>query len=204
MNSEQEKFWHSNFNSDYIKRNSEFNSESGIKAWKQMLRKADGIDSILECGSNIGRNIFFLEPVLPEAKKSIIEINEEAFNIAKQNLKLEFAVNSPILDAALPVNYFDLVFTMGVLIHIDPVQLPAHANKLFDLSKKYILIGEYFNRTPVMIEYHGEQNKLFKRDFGKLFLENLSLEIVDYGFLWGNEYDCAGFDDITYWLFRKK
>ncbi len=75
--------------------------------------------------------------------------------------------------------------------------------KIFQYSSRYILMGEYFNRTPVMIEYHGEEDKLFKRDFGKLFMENFSVRLVDNGFLWGHIYDDAGFDDITYWLFEK-
>jgi hypothetical protein len=75
--------------------------------------------------------------------------------------------------------------------------------KMFDCSKQYILIGEYFNRTPMMIEYRGQQNKLFKRDFGRYFIENLPVALVDYGFLWGHLYDQAGFDDINWWLFRK-
>lgn len=76
--------------------------------------------------------------------------------------------------------------------------------KLFDYSKKFILIGEYFNRTPIMQEYHGKLNKLFEKDFGKLFIQNFNISLIDYGFLWGHIYDDAGFDDITWWLFEKK
>ena len=71
------------------------------------------------------------------------------------------------------------------------------------MSKKYVLIGEYFNRTPTMIPYQGKENLLFKRDFGKYFLKNFDLEVIDYGFLWGHYYDVAGFDDFTWWLFKK-
>jgi hypothetical protein len=92
---------------------------------------------------------------------------------------------------------------MGVLIHIHPDDLLANMRKMFDYSNKYILIGEYFNRTPVMIEYQGQKDKLFKRDFGKLFIENFPVDLVDYGFLWGHIYDDAGFDDVTWWLFEK-
>jgi hypothetical protein len=95
------------------------------------------------------------------------------------------------------------VFTMGVLIHINPDQLLEHMSKMYGYSKKYILIGEYFNRIPISIEYQGEKEKLFKRDFGKLFIENFDVNLVDYGFLWGHIYDIAGFDDITWWLFEK-
>jgi hypothetical protein len=53
------------------------------------------------------------------------------------------------------------------------------------------------------VEYQGEPDKLFKRDFGKLFIENFGVKLLDYGFLWGHIYDAAGFDDITWWLFEK-
>ena len=76
--------------------------------------------------------------------------------------------------------------------------------RMFDYSKNYILIAEYFNRTPVSIEYRGEMDKLFKSDFGKTFISNFNVELIDYGFLWGHIYDNAGFDDVTYWLFKKK
>ena len=72
------------------------------------------------------------------------------------------------------------------------------------MSKKYILIGEYFNRTPVSIKYRNKQDLLFKNDFGKIFLENYKVKLLDYGFLWGKIYDTAGFDDVTWWLFEKK
>ena len=64
-------------------------------------------------------------------------------------------------------------------------------------------MGEYFNRTPTSITYQGEEEKLFKRDFGKLFIENFDVTLVDYGFLWGHIYDLAGHDDITWWMFEK-
>ena len=99
---------------------------------------------------------------------------------------------------------FDLVFTMGVLIHINPDQLIENMAKIFKYSSRYILFGEYFNRTPVSIEYQGEQNKLFKRDFGRLFINNFDVNLIDYGFLWSYIYQVAGFDDITWWLFEKQ
>jgi len=93
---------------------------------------------------------------------------------------------------------------MGVLIHINPDQLLDHMDRMFAYSRRYILLGEYFNRTPVAIDYQGEKDRLFKRDFGKLFIENFRVSLVDYGFLWGHVYDSAGFDDVTWWLFDKR
>ena len=200
---EQQQFWARDYAKGYIDKNSQFDRLLGIEAWNKMLSKSEGIKSILECGCNIGRNIDFLNAALPDASKSIVEISKPAFDQVTKQYKLAHAFNGAIEESDLSLA-FDLVFTIGVLIHIHPDHLLANMRKMFEYSNKYILIGEYFNRTPVMIEYQGQRDRLFKRDFGKLFLENFSVEWVDYGFLWGHVYDKAGFDDITWWLFRKR
>jgi pseudaminic acid biosynthesis-associated methylase len=169
-----------------------------------MLAKAEGVSIILECGCNIGRNIGFINEAKPAAAVSIIEISTTAYDFVTKTYKIKEKFNGPIVESAFQNGAFDLTFTSGVLIHIHPDDLLANMKKLFDYSSKYVLIAEYFNRTPVMIEYQGQANKLFKRDFGKLFLENFKVELVDYGFLWGHIYDVAGFDDLTWWLFEKK
>lgn len=201
---EQQQFWKEKYASSYREKNANFNEEKGVEAWRLMLSKAPNVNSYLECGSNIGRNIAFLQTVLPSAQKGLIEISPEAYQIAVSHYSPQQSFNGAILDSNFSLSSFDLVYTIGVLIHIHPDDLLANMSKMFSYSNKYILIGEYFNRTPVMIEYQGEQNKLFKRDFGKLFMENFNVTLVDYGFLWGHIYDDAGFDDITWWLFEKK
>lgn len=202
--SDQEKFWADKYASDYIKKNSQFDNKLGADAWAKMLNKAGGeVGSYLECGCNIGRNIDQLKIVLPQATPSIIEISESAFNFVTSRHNFEHAFKGAILESKFEDGSFDLVFTMGVLIHINPDQLLAHMERMYKYSKKYILIGEYFNRTPTSIEYQGETDKLFKRDFGKLFIKSFEVKLIDYGFLWGHIYDDAGFDDITWWLFEK-
>lgn len=200
---EQQSFWANEYADEYIKKNSSFDHRLGVACWKTMLARANNISSLLECGCNIGRNISFLETALPDAKKSIIEISKPAFDFVNEHFMLEQSFHGSIIDSDFKET-FDLVFTMGVLIHISPDDLIPNMRKIFGYSSRYILLGEYFNRTPVMIEYQGQRNKLFKRDFGKLFAESFPVTIVDYGFLWGHLYDNAGFDDITWWLFEKK
>lgn len=199
---EQQNFWANQYALEYINKNSLFDREMGEGGWKKMLAKATEIRSVLECGCNIGRNIGFLNSILPDAKKSVIEISKPAFDFVTNQYAIESSFNGAILDSNLSPG-FDLVFTVGVLIHIHPDDLLANMQRMYDYSGKYVLMGEYFNRLPVMIEYQGESDKLFKRDFGKLFLENFNVSLVDYGFLWGHIYDEAGFDDITWWLFQK-
>lgn len=201
---EQQNFWGQEYADEYVRKNSIFNWEMGIKGWAQMVNRASNIQSVLECGCNIGRNINILNHLLPDAEKSIIEISKVAFDIATTKYELKNAYNGPIVNANFQKGAFDLVFSMGVLIHIHPDDLLANMEKMHSLTSKYILIGEYFNRTPVMIEYQGQKDKLFKRDFGKYFMENFNVKLLDNGFLWSYEYEVGGFDDITWWLFEKK
>lgn len=199
---EQELFWKERYADNYIKKNNQFDIDKGVIAWKRMLDKCQNKKlNILECGSNIGRNIKQIKKAYPDSKCSIIEINNRAFEICKANNPIENAFLGSILDCDFKENQFDIVFTMGVLIHIDPDNLFANISKMVNLSRKYVLIGEYFDRNPSTLDYQGEKNKLFKRDFGKYFLGNFNGKCIDYGFLWSEEFESAGFDDITWWLF---
>ena len=200
---EQQKFWAKDYAKEYMIKNHEFNLTLGVECWRKMLVSCDeDVTSILECGSNIGRNINFLNVLKPGATKSVIESSKPAFDFVPKNYKLPSAFNGSIEDSQLRGN-FDLVFTVGVLIHIHPDHLLTNLSRMFDYSSKYLLIGKYFNRTPVMVEYQGQKERLFKRDFGRLFIEKFPVKLIDYGFLWGYVYDNARFDDITWWLFKE-
>jgi spore coat polysaccharide biosynthesis protein SpsF len=162
FNSEQEKFWATTYAQDYIRRNSAFDNELGAKAWRTMLGAAHGaIRNYLECGCNIGRNLDQLGIALPGAKASVIEISKPAFEYVKSKHQLAKAFNGAILDSKFTDGAFDLVFTMGVLIHINPDHLLQHMEKMFSYSSRFVLFGEYFNRTPVALEYQGQQDKLY-------------------------------------------
>jgi pseudaminic acid biosynthesis-associated methylase len=201
----QEKFWQSEYAHEYILRNSNFDVKSGISAWQIMLSKTNlnDINSILEFGCNIGRNIEVLEQLIPNSKKSIVEISPEAFNIVTNRFDLFMAQNTSILESNLDSNSQNLVFTSGVLIHVEPNDLLETMAKMFEVSNRYILICEMFSRTPKTVHYRESNDLLFTRDFGRFFLQNFNCSVVDYGFLWGHYFDDAGFDDANFWLFEK-
>ncbi len=200
----QEDFWMNKVTESYAHDNSTFDEELGLLAWERILSKVEKTDvlSYLDCGSNIGRNLRFLKKILPFASANIIELAEAPYQKCLTEFKIDQSFLGSIKNADFSTQ-FDFVFSSGVLIHVHPDDLISSMERMFRLSSRYILIAEYFNRTPVMISYRGEDNRLFKRDFGKLFLENFDCKIVDYGFLWGHQFDNAGFDDVTYWLFEK-
>ena len=204
MSTPQEDFWKSQITESYAQDNSVFDEQLGLLAWERILSKIDksDISSYLDCGSNIGRNIALLKRVLPTASANIVELAKGPLDKCLKDFQIDESFLGPIKDSRFD-RKFHLVFTNGVLIHINPDDLLESMSRMYEMSSRYILMGEYFNRTPVMINYRGENDRLFKRDFGKLFVENFDCNVVDYGFLWGHEFDTAGFDDITYWLFEK-
>lgn len=203
--SPQEQYWAEEAARAYIARNTSFEHDLGSRAWRRMLAGArQPIENYLECGCNIGRNLNQLALARPGAAPSVIEISQPAFEFVSRQHRLQHGFNGPILDAELPAAHFDLVFTIGVLIHIHPDQLLQTMARMHGWSRRYVLIGEYFNRTPMMLEYHGQADRLWKRDFGRLFADHFAVDVVDYGFLWDREFGPAGFDDITWWLFEKR
>ena len=158
---DQEIFWSEQYAEDYIKKNAEFDTGLALEAWGKMLASTSGITSLLECGCNIGRNIDSLERVLPSASKSIIEISKPAFDFVSRRHALAQKFNGSILESSLEGS-FDLVYTMGVLIHINPDELLANLQKAYNYSNKYLLFGEYFNRTPIMLDYQGQKTAFLK------------------------------------------
>ena len=204
MANQQETFWKNEITQSYVTDNSRFDEILGQTAWKRMLTKVDteGITSYLDCGSNIGKNIAVLKKILPLSNSNIIEIAELPFRICTTTFEIKDSFLGSIKDARFK-KQFELVFSMGVLIHVHPDELLETMRNMFNLSSRYIILGEYFSRTPIMTNYRDEEEKLFKRDFGRYFVENFDCSVIDYGFLWGNEFNDAGFDDITYWVFEK-
>ena len=141
---EQELFWKNIYGEEYRSKNQIFDNEKGSEAWEKMLSKCEKENfKILECGCNIGRNISQIKKAFPNFSTSVIEINKEALEICKSKNKIEKSFNGSIINCDFEPNQFDLVFTMGVLIHIAPENLIDTMSKIKNLSKRYVLFGEY-------------------------------------------------------------
>jgi spore coat polysaccharide biosynthesis protein SpsF len=89
---------------------------------------------------------------------------------------------------------------MGVLIHQSPETLPQVMSEIVRCANKFVLCGEYFSEEEVEIPYRGHRGALYKQDFGGLYSRLFpDLELIESGFLTQSD----GFDDITYWIFKK-
>jgi pseudaminic acid biosynthesis-associated methylase len=200
---EQERFWAGEFGNDYIQRNEDIQLlASNIALFAKIIQNTFGISSVIEFGSNIGLNLIALKKIVPNIEVSAIEINEKAGKILKTNLPETKLYPQSIFD--FKVDYKrDFVFTKGVLIHINPDFLPKAYELLYDTSNKYICIAEYYNPSPVEINYRNNKGFLFKRDFaGELLAKYKDLSLVDYGFVYHKDNNYPQ-DDITWFLLKK-
>ncbi|MBD2464242.1 methyltransferase domain-containing protein [Oscillatoria sp. FACHB-1407] len=196
---EQELFWEGQFGNDYTQRN-DILWEQRQPFFANILSKTFGVRTICELGANRGHNLQAIAHLSSNFELTGVELNPVAFTTLKAISNVS-AVHVSIQEFQ-PNQTFDLVFTCGVLIHINPDDLPLIYQKMYDLSNRYILINEYFNPVPVELSYRGHSEKLFKRDFAREFIEQTQqVSVVDYGFLW--QQVNPSWDNTTWFLLEK-
>ena len=200
---EQENFWAGDFGDNYIDRNkSEELLASNLFFFSNALKQAGKISSCIEFGANIGMNLKALKLLHPSINLRGIEINKTAATELKNLIGDEAVFNGSIFDAPTTIKA-DLSLIKGVLIHINPEELTKVYEKLYAASNQYILIAEYYNPSPVVINYRGHEDRLFKRDFAGEFLDRYKdVELIDYGFSYRRD-PVFPQDDITWFLLKK-
>jgi len=200
---DQEAFWAGSFGDEYILRNqSQELLASNLNFFTKALSRAGKVDSLIEFGSNVGMNVRALKLLYPHQSQFGIEINATAAEELKTFLGDKNVFNGSIFEFESEKK-FDVSLIKGALIHINPEMLQAVYKKLYNFSKKYILICEYYNPKPVEIDYRGHSGKLYKRDFCGEIMEKFSdLKLIDYGFAYKKD-PAFSQDDITWFLLEK-
>lgn len=200
----QEAFWAGEFGTEYIQRNQgDALLASNLSFFSQALRGAQSIKTCIEFGANIGMNLKALKLLYPTQEQHAIEINTDAAFHLSQVIPSEHVYQTSILDFK-PGRTWDLVLIKGVLIHINPDELPTVYDKLVSSSNKYLLVSEYYNPSPVAISYRGHSDRLFKRDFAGEIMDRFpQMQLVNYGFVYRRD-PIFPQDDITWFLMEKK
>lgn len=197
---EQELFWEGQFGIDYTVRNRDL-SQQRQPFFAEVLKLTQNVHSICELGPNRGENLNALQALKPDLQLTGVEINPVAMAYLTKLQGVE-AIQSSIQDFQTE-RRFDLVFTSGVLIHLNPHDLPLVYRKIGGLSSRYVLMNEYYNPSPTEVPYRGNTGKLFKRDFAGEFLDlhDGQYAIVSYGFLWNRLHPAW---DNTTWVLMEK
>lgn len=206
-NEYQRDFWKGEFGDSYIDRNNSieeanrlYKERTGItveEIFKKIFLDIDKNAKILELGCNIGLKLSLLQN-LGFTDLTGVEINKKAYKIAKKNLPNVKFYNSSIEEFDPGQEKFDLVYTTGVLIHINPEALPEIMRKIISLSKKYIFDSENYSDKLTEVNYRGHQKTFWKQNFPQLFLkEDSNLEIIKQEKIYWKNEDLV---DIVYLL----
>ena len=202
IKNEQEAFWAGKFGDEYIERNkSKTLYASNLKLFSEVLSLTRNVESISEYGCNVGMNLRALQKLRPECLLHGIDINQSALELlGKSQLTVTLHHLSILEKIDLPV---DFSFTKGVLIHVQPNNLNKVYDNLYNNSRRYILIAEYYDPKPVTLIYRGHKNKMFKRDFAGEMLDKYSnLNLAGYGFCYHRD-PAFPLDDISWFLLEK-
>ncbi len=125
-----------------------------------------------------------------------LEINMNAVTIGRKgNMSILWgkATDIPFKD-----NWFDLVFTAGLLIHIEPKEIKKAMQEIIRVSKKYVLCIEYYAVKERERSFLGEMGITFERPWNDLYT-GMGLKIIETGFLTKED----GFNELNYWMFTK-
>jgi pseudaminic acid biosynthesis-associated methylase len=204
FSTEQESFWAGAFGTDYINRDkSAALLASNLNFFSNALRRAGDVQSCIEFGANIGMNLRALKLLFPEMRQQAIEINRDAARELATWLGDANVFNGSVFEWT-PTVPVDLALIKGVLIHINPGRLADVYRALHNATRRWILVCEYYNPSPVAIEYRGHSDRLFKRDFaGEMLDAYADLRLVDYGFAYRRD-PAFPQDDITWFLMEKR
>lgn len=125
---------------------------------------------ILEVGSNVGTQLQMLQDM---GFKNLygVELQSYAVELSKKLTKDIQIIQGSAQDLPFKDGFFDLVFTSGVLIHINPTDLPAVLAEMLRVTRRWVWGFEYFAEKHEEIPYRNHSNLMWKGDFCQLFLD---------------------------------
>ena len=206
----QQELWANKFGDRYEIRNGAL---SDLKPREEMWRSILGAvlsannqtppESYYEVGAGNGRNIIAINDIYADGYKpnfGVCEIHTQAcdsLEALEANIKID---NKAFENIEYVHSSYDLVYTSGVLIHVHPDNLVSFMRRMYEISRKFIVVVEYFSPKCREIEYRGERNVLWANDFGSILLDNFNVRCIGYGFRWKR---VTGLDDLSYFIFQK-
>lgn len=179
MKTQQIDFWSGEFGREYTDRNT-FSHES----WDQFYIQNFGITKlemnaialnnlpkdarILEVGCNIGLQLIGFQR-MGFTNLYGIELQPYAVEKAKSITTGIQIIQGSGFDLPFKDNYFDLVCTNGVLIHIAPEHHRTIMSEITRCSRSLVMGFEYHAKELTQICYRGHEGFLWKADFAAIY-----------------------------------
>jgi pseudaminic acid biosynthesis-associated methylase len=198
-----EQLWAGQFGDDYVERNSEAGADRQ-PWWTDLLDRLEPTTA-LEVGCNRGGNLQWVAQALGPANVTGIDLNAKALAILRERIPGVNALQAKARELPFADGTFDLVYTIGVLIHHAPEDLGPAMDEIVRVSARYVMCMEYFAEQEEEVPYRGHEGALYRRDYGRLYVErHPELELIERGSLGKNgRRNRRGFDDAAFWIFER-
>jgi pseudaminic acid biosynthesis-associated methylase len=188
-----EQLWAGDFGNAYLERN--LDAAAGRGPFWDGIASRFPARSVLEVGCTQGDNLVHLARHLPPQRIWGVDINPVVLDSLRQHVPGVHPVLGVARRLPFPDDSFDLVVTVGLLIHIPDDALVQVMGELIRVSRQWVLSGEYHADEPTEIVYRGQEGVLFKRDYAALYEEHFpAVSVVESGYLTRDD----GYDRVTY------
>lgn len=194
-----EDLWRGEFGDAYVERNVE--AGGGRAAfWAEHFERFPAT-RVLEVGCNVGANLRHVATHVPPADVWGLDVNDKSLEVLRGQLPTVNSGWGVARDLPFRDGWFDLVFTVAVLIHQPEETLPLAMAEMVRCSRRYVCCIEYIADDTTVVDYRGQHRAFFKREYSRLFTEIYpDLSIVAAAPLTKDD----GFDDgLGYYVFEK-
>jgi len=132
------------------------------------LSRMNRSSRILEVGANVGNQLAYLQKT---GFKNLYGIEPQSYarKFSKARLKGVVIDQADAFKIPFKDNFFDLVFTSGVLVHISPKDVKKAIKEIYRCSRKYIWGLESYSPRCREVLYRGKRGLYWKADFVKLY-----------------------------------
>jgi SAM-dependent methyltransferase len=121
--------------------------------WLARLEPFREARSVLELGCNVGRNLFVLQQSYPALSLTGMDINRQSVEYAQARVRGDFLVGDLYeIDTALGDRTADVIFTMGVLIHLHPATLPKIVSAMACRARRHLVLVEQVSRANDVVK----------------------------------------------------
>lgn len=192
-----EALWKNTFGDTYTERNDiDYGAREGFLG---PLIKNYRVGSFLEVGCNTGMNLGIVSRYLMDPDKVWgVDVNHKAITTARSrhpNINTAFASG---YDLPFRDDYFDMVFTAGVLIHQEPGEAEKMMQEIIRVSGEYVVALEYYSVQFENIPYRGN-DLLWKGPYGEIYEQRYGLRLLEHDQLSKEE----GWDNVDVWILSK-
>ena len=181
---DQTRVWSGDFGADYTDRNlstaeevdDSYRRQFGVSRSqlnREFLSAMDRQLKILEVGANVGDQLRLLHRM---GFKHLYGLELQAYAIEKGralNPGIQW-VQGSAFDIPFEDDFFGMVFTSGVLIHVHPGDIAKALQEIHRCSQRYIWGCEYFSDKCEEVCYRGREGLMWKNNFAKLYLDLFS------------------------------